>query len=81
MLVCANCHREIHEGLVTEELHTTYSADKASEVSERLQKLKTKEICYCKKCGKIISLKAEYCSKCSNMQRRTVERPSREELK
>lgn len=36
---------------------------------------------FCKRCGKEISLYAQYCSKCIHIQQRIVERPSREELK
>lgn len=81
ILVCANCHREIYEGLVTKELKTSYNIEKANQVSKRLQELKTKKICYCKNCGEIISSKAEYCTKCSNIQKRIVDRPNRDELK
>lgn len=80
-LVCSNCHREIHEGLITQELHSTYSAERAEQISERLQDLKTKKIFYCKNCGAVISAHASYCANCSNLQKRKAERPSREELK
>ena len=34
ILVCSNCHREIHEGLITQELHSTYSAERAEQISK-----------------------------------------------
>ena len=45
-----------------------------------IRKIEAK-INYCKKCGKIITQKAEYCSECSHTMSRTIERPTREKLK
>lgn len=81
ILVCSNCHREIHEGLITKELKSSYNIDKAKEISERIKRLKHHQDRYCPKCGEIISQKAKYCPKCANELRQKVERPSREELK
>jgi hypothetical protein len=81
ILVCANCHREIHEGLITKDLKSSYDINKANEISERINRLKHHQDRYCSKCGEIISQKAEYCPKCANEIRQKVERPSREELK
>lgn len=81
ILVCANCHREIHEGLVTQSLNSSYNEERANEISERIYKLKHHTDRYCPKCGEIISQKAEFCPKCANEMRRKIERPSREELK
>lgn len=81
ILVCANCHREIHEGLISDVLVSSYDSKKAQEISERIERLKHHQDRYCPKCGEIISQKAEYCPKCANELRQKVERPSREELK
>lgn len=81
ILVCANCHREIHEGLIKEELISSFDEEKYKEISQEVQDMKARKIQYCKKCGKIISKTAEYCIDCFAEARRTVERPTREELK
>lgn len=81
ILVCANCHREIHVGLITEELLPSFNEDRASEVTEQIKRLKTHQDKYCLKCGAVISSKATYCQKCDRELKRTVERPSRTELK
>lgn len=81
ILVCANCHREIHEGLVTQELKTSYDNNKANEVSKQIERLKHHQDKYCFNCGAIIGSKAQYCPKCANQLRQKVERPTREELK
>ena len=82
ILVCANCHREIHEGLI-ENIGQYQSFDelKYKEIQKELLDLRTKTIYYCKDCGKIISTKAERCPECANINSRKVERPTREELK
>ena len=81
ILVCANCHREIHEGIITKSLLSSYDENRAKEVSERINKLKHHQDRYCPNCGAIISQKADFCPKCANKMRQKVERPSREELK
>lgn len=82
ILVCANCHREIHEGLIdSNNLISSYDENKAQEMLQEIEDIKTKKLHYCKKCGKIISSKAQYCRDCFCQQQRVVERPSREELK
>lgn len=81
ILVCANCHREIHEELITEELKSSYNADRAKEISNRIDLLKHHQDRYCPICGAIISQKAEHCPNCANKMRQKVERPSRDELK
>lgn len=54
ILVCANCHREIHEGLVNTYGLQCYSEKRANEVFKQLEDLKTKKLFYCKNCGKQI---------------------------
>ena len=81
ILVCANCHREIHERLITKDLKSSYDISKANEISERINRLKHHQDRYCPNCGEIISQKAKYCPKCANEMQRKIERPSREELK
>ena len=82
ILVCANCHREIHAGVIDCPTVSSYDEIKAEEIQKELDDFKTKTIHYCKGCGKIISAKAEYCKECSNTEKRVVkERPTRDELK
>lgn len=81
ILVCANCHREIHDGTFQGELVTSYNKERAQEISQRLVDLKTHKLNYCKACGAIITNKATYCEKCSAVHRRKVDRPSKEILK
>ena len=85
ILVCANCHREIHENLYTkEELinKKIYLEDIAQQlINDRNSKLEIKHY-YCSSCGKEISRGARYCNECSNKKRRIVQqRPNRDELK
>ena len=79
-LVCANCHREIEAGLI-ESPKISFNQERADEISQLVQDLKTHKIYYCIKCGKEISKGATYCSECAHEQQRRTERPSRDELK
>lgn len=82
ILVCANCHREIHENLIKDiTSYQTFNEEKYQEILQELEDLKTKRIHYCKDCGTVISSIAERCPMCANKARRCVERPSKEELK
>lgn len=77
ILVCSNCHQEIHMGLITDILKTSFNQEKCDEKS--LEKLDHPS--YCKNCGKKITTGANYCKECWPLIRRKAERPSREELK
>lgn len=83
ILVCANCHREIHAGLInnTQLPNSSYNEEMAQKEINELNNLKTKTIFYCKDCGKEISYGATRCIECSIKKQRKTERPSREELK
>ena len=83
ILVCANCHREIHANLIdSSSLKSTYSEQRAQEVLEILHKHKTKNKVFCQDCGVEISeSRAVRCIACANKARQKCERPSREELK
>lgn len=87
ILVCANCHREIHDGNYTlEQLnHYRYFDEKIAEqlIQERDEVLFGKKR-FCSKCGNPITTysKSGLCETCSKFERRIVkERPNREELK
>ena len=81
ILVCANCHREIHAGLIDiTTLQSSFNNEKAIEVSQTTEKSK-RGFHFCKVCGKKVSSKAYYCSECYGKTKREVKRPSREQLK
>lgn len=81
ILVCSNCHREIHEKLyTTEELLNLQQYDE--EIAQELIKNNSKQEIYCKECGKIISKnKNTLCEECYHKTTRVINRPNREELK
>ena len=81
ILVCSNCHREIHEGLIDSNLNSSYDEERAEEIQQELDDFKNKTIHYCKNCGRIISSKAIFCLECSANNARVVERPSKQILK
>ena len=81
ILVCANCHREIHNFNIDISEYNCYDEIKAQEKILELENFKTKKLHYCKKCGKVISSKAIHCAECALIEKRLVERPSRDELK
>ena len=86
ILVCANCHREIHNGIYTEEdlwKNQNYNEDIANQLREEKNKLLEKTIYYCVNCGKQLSRKTitGLCEECHRQQTKRAERPSREELK
>lgn len=81
VLVCANCHREIHYGLIDKKIETNFDYIKAAEVNEEIAEKKRSEKFYCKDCGVEITTNNGRCIKCAAIHKRTVERPNREELK
>lgn len=78
MLLCANCHQELH--------HENHDIETVKQLLEEHQSKKNKrEIYVCKDCGKILNIenKTQLCSECyvkHSAERRKVERPSKEEL-
>ena len=86
ILVCANCHREIHNGEYEEDL--LYQKQIFDEnIAETLRKEKQQTVFgqkfYCKECGVEITRysKSGFCEKCIKKTQRISERPSRDELK
>ena len=77
ILVCSNCHREIHSDMITTELVSSYDNEKAQQLL--MDKQITKNYCNC--CGKQITSKATLCQSCYAKLSRKVERPNRQELK
>ena len=80
-LLCSNCHRELHNGLIEEILTSPYDEEKALEISRLIEDLKTHKVNYCKECGVEVSRGNDRCPNCAAKAKRKVERPSREELK
>lgn len=90
LLVCANCHREIHSDLIQDILYSSFDIVKAEEITQQLEELKsgksldseTGEIIYlCKDCGEKVSRNGVLCPSCAAKRRRRTIRPNREELK
>lgn len=85
ILVCANCHREIHDGDYTaDELWKLqqYSEEIANEVRQEKIDNTSKTQYYCLECGKLITNnKTGLCPECSHKQRRICDRPTRDEMK
>lgn len=82
ILVCANCHREIHDGLYSQEFlleKQVFNEEVALSLKEELAVKKY----FCSKCGKEISKDSQsgLCIDCYNQLNRVCIRPEREELK
>ena len=83
ILVCANCHRGIHAGIlnIPNNWQNFYNDDFAKQLLQEKQDLQTHKINYCLRCGKQINQQAKYCVECSHLIARKTDRPPREELK
>lgn len=84
ILVCANCHRGIHAGYyqVPKDYQKFFNEEQAQYLLEMNHKVKQGKIHYCQNCGKILTNKTKYCSKCRFLIQRVVtNRPNRNELK
>lgn len=83
ILVCHNCHEEIHAGLIdTTNLKSSFNEQKAKEIDEEINLIKKGKKRYCERCGRTIASKdAKYCEECRGLLRRKVDRPDRESLK
>lgn len=81
VLLCANCHRELHSGLIKQELITSFNQQLADEITQEIQNFKTKTIHYCMDCGIKISDTATRCTSCAIIHSRIVQdRPCGYEL-
>lgn len=90
ILVCANCHRGIHQGYIQipKNYKQLYDEKIANQLLEELDEIKHGKKRYCQRCGILITTKTKYCKNCltivqqeKNLKERRVERPSREQLK
>ena len=80
ILLCANCHREVHEKDI-ENLKSTFNVEKALVISKRINAMKKHDTKHCLKCGTIVGKDSDYCPTCANELRRKCERPERDVLK
>lgn len=81
LLVCANCHREIHDGFYNDV--NLFDYQKINNQIE-IEKLSISKNLSCKDCGVQITIysKSGYCNSCAQKHRAKVQnKPSREELK
>lgn len=82
ILVCANCHREIHAGVIdNNNLSSSFNEERALEIDNIVQDLKTHKLYYCQYCGVEVSSGNNCCPSCANLRKRKVERPDRNQLK
>lgn len=83
ILVCANCHRGIHAGYleVPQDYKKLFNQEQAKILLLQNEEIKHGKKHYCIDCGKLISSNAKRCSQCEQLNRRCVDRPTREELK
>ena len=75
ILLCANCHREVHYPKKNLILVSSFIPERAEIISEELSAT------FCVDCGKKISSGVKRCVICASLEKRKVERPNREELK
>ena len=83
ILVCANCHREIHNSEYTDiELlkMRIYDEDKAQNLLKQIEAKKHSPQLYCNSCGAVITKYSDTC-KCIKCAHKNVNKPTREELK
>ena len=87
ILVCANCHRDIHLHFNDYQLKTSYDENKAEKYLEVENELKLihlrSEIKFCPVCGKSIhSARQTYCSiQCAHIHQQRTYIPTRDKLK
>ncbi|MGN1342688.1 MAG: hypothetical protein ACI4VL_05680 [Bacilli bacterium] len=79
VLVCANCHMEIHDGL--RDCPESYiDEERAREITELISINKKKQY-FCPDCGVEVYNEGSRCVKCAGKKRRKVEHPDRDSLK
>lgn len=79
VLVCSNCHMEIHDG--TLECPQTFIDENKVREIDTLVSLNKKQYHYCIECGALVYQKDSLCLTCAGKKRRKVEHPTRDELK
>lgn len=84
VLLCANCHRGVHAGVLTipNNFQDFYDEDVAQYLLQVTEEIKHGKKHYCVDCGKLITTAdAKRCDVCARIASRVTVRPSREELK
>lgn len=89
VLLCSNCHREVHGGLHNDvELSCSFDDEIANDELKKYDikhpnREKIKPILKCKECGRVFAYKSVslLCRKCSSVKQRKYDRPDKESLK
>jgi hypothetical protein len=80
VLLCHNCHGEVHDGLVSTATCPRFNEDFADYKLTIRHRSKTRKIIQCETCGKKTN-NPQFCSrKCSSVKNRKVERPDKDHL-
>lgn len=83
ILLCANCHREVHNGMLDlSQFASSFSVEVDTEIIKSIEEKENKKT-LCIQCGKPIGGRTQnqLCPECYHIHSRKVERPSREEFK
>lgn len=81
-LVCANCHRGIHAGILQNPDKHIFNEELAQQLINNATIYHGNlPQSYCARCHKPITRGCTYCSECNRFLTRKVEHPTREELK
>lgn len=85
VLVCSNCHKEIHAGLVEAPTESSFNQEISDEISREINYIKNGNKIdgqyRCAQCGKVISKGAKQCPECYAKSCRIVQnRPEKDEL-
>ena len=85
VLVCSNCHKEIHTELVEAPTESSFNQEIADEISKEIDYIKNGNKIdgeyRCAQCGKVISKGAKLCPECYAKSCRVVQnRPEKDEL-
>lgn len=81
VLLCANCHREVHDNMLTNDFKTSFVEENASKISQKIEDIKNGVGKTCVDCGKSIGPKATRCQECSYIYRRKINNTSKENKK
>lgn len=84
ILLCSNCHREVHNGLYDSSMLKSSFIEELAEIERRKNdERKTIKIYYCKECGSRLGGKTKnmLCPSCFHKTKRKCVHPNRDELK
>lgn len=83
ILLCANCHREVHSGMITQELTSSFNQDICDKITAEVNAIKygSGDQNRCCQCGQEISDGSKMCPECyAKSIRRVKNRPSKNDL-